>query len=128
MGLYDEIKINFLFEEKYKHLQDLVFQTKSLVCCLDEYFVDETGQLWLQEATWEIIPEEKRPYYNSPDWERPLGKVIGSLDIKKGQPIKHKHTGEIKMHYYDNNIDCEIMTFFDNGKMLFFKVTEKETK
>lgn len=128
MGMYDEVKINFLFEEKYKHLQDLIFQTKSLTCVLDEYFIDETGQLWLQEAVWETVPEEKRPYYNSPEWEKPLGKVIGSLDMKKGEIFKHSHAGEIKMYYYDKNIDCEIITFFDNGKMLFFKVIEKETK
>lgn len=128
MGLYDEIKINFLFEEKYKHLQDLVFQTKSLACCLDEYFIDESGQLWVQEATWETVPEEKRPHYNSPEWERPLGKLIGSLDIKKGEAVRHSYTGEIKMHYYDKKIDCEIVSFFDDGKMLFFKVVEEETK
>jgi hypothetical protein len=127
MGLYDEVKINFLFEEKYKHLQDL-FQTKSLFCGLDEYLIDETGQLWLQEATWETVPEEKRPYYNSPEWEKPLGKIIGSLEIKKEEPIKHSHTGEVSMHYYDKNVDCEIVCFFDDGKMLSFKVIEKETK
>jgi hypothetical protein len=128
MGLYDEVKINFLFEEKYKHLQDLLFQTKSLFCGLDEYLIDETGQLWLQEATWGTVPEEKRPYYNSPEWEKPLGKIIGSLEIKKEEPIKHSHTGEVRMHYYDKNVDCEIVCFFDDGKMLSFKVIEKETK
>jgi hypothetical protein len=128
MGLYDEVKINFLFEEKYKHLQDLLFQTKSLFCGLDEYLIDETGQLWLQEATWETVPEEKRPYYNSPEWEKHLGKIIGSLEIKKEEPIKHSHTGEVRMHYYDKNVDCEIVCFFDDGKMLSFKVIEKETK
>jgi hypothetical protein len=126
--MYDEVKINFLFEEKYKHLQQLIFQTKSLTCVLDEYLVDQEGQLWIQETTWQTVPEEKRPYYNSPEWEKPFGKVIGSLDIKKGEISKHSHTGEIIMHYYDKNIDCEIITFFDNGKMLFFKVIENETK
>jgi hypothetical protein len=51
-----------------------------------------------------------------------------ALEIKKEEPIKHSHTGEVRMHYYDKNVDCEIVCFFDDGKMLSFKVIEKETK
>jgi hypothetical protein len=130
VGMYDEITVEFSFEEKYKHLQNVVFQTKSLSCCLDNYLVDQEGQLWMQKAIWDVIPEKDRPYFGKPEWNSRFGKIVGMLDIVNAEKQKHHHTGEIKMYYFDDasKVDYDIVCFFDNGKMLFFKVIESRQR
>jgi hypothetical protein len=126
MGMFDEVRIKFNLAEKYGHLQNLVFQTKSLDCLLDKYLIDSDGYLEKQDIEYVDVPEEKRPFWGKPEWETPFGKFIGCMESSYTESKKCTYTGEIRMYCYDERqkIDCDIITFFDNGKMIFVKVTE----
>lgn len=78
MGMYDNVNVYYKMPDP--EIQDEVFQTKSFECAMDDYTITEEGRLILHKAHWEPIPEEERPYYGKPEWEKPgLWKAIGSM-------------------------------------------------
>jgi hypothetical protein len=104
MGLYDTLKINYPLPDIPKsEIQMLEFQTKSLSSTMDNYTINEKGELILHEVEWEEVPEEERPFYGKPEWEHLLSKFVGSM---KSIPIGDKlinYTGII--NFYTNMSD-----------------------
>jgi len=69
MGMYDIIKCKYplpidldLFEEE--------FQTKDLDNLLDNYTINEKGELILHAVEYKFVPEEERLYYGKPEWDK----------------------------------------------------------
>ena len=125
MGMYDELTCEYPLPEKYKKYQDSVFQTKSLVNCLDKYLITKDGELVHHSFNWEVVPEEERPYYGKPEWDK--FKWAGSFKTTGKEPQKLNHTGEVRFYEWDvkEDIWVEFIALFANGKLIHFdSVTE----
>lgn len=101
MGMYDEIRCEYpLPRTGYRVLPGHTFQTKDLECLLDKYTITAGGFLVLHREVWEPVPEEERPHYGSPEWEKPLGKWIGSMRAVPMGDEEVPHHGDIL--FYDS--------------------------
>jgi hypothetical protein len=127
MGMYDELTCEYALPEKYKKYQNSVFQTKSLLNCLHKYVITKHGELVHHSFNWEICPEQERPYYGKPEWDR--FSWVGSLRNVGNEPQKLNHTGEVRFYEWDLDEDIwiEFVAFFSKGKLLHLEVEEKES-
>lgn len=79
MGMYDEIIVEYPLEG-YEFLQNKIFQTKDFDNLMDIYKITKEGRLLLEEVEYEPVPEEKRPYYGTEQWDKnPIFQIIGAL-------------------------------------------------
>jgi len=126
MGMYDELTCEYPLPEKFKKYQDKVFQTKSLVSCLDKYVITKDGELVHHSFNWDTLPEEERPYYGKPEWDK--FSWIGSLKRIPNEPQKLNHTGEVRFYEWDTEDDIwiEFIAFFSKGKLIYFEAKEEE--
>ena len=125
MGMFDELTCEYPLPEKFKKYQDSVFQTKSLINCLDKYVITKDGELVHHSFNWEVVPEEERPYYGKPEWDK--FKWAGSFKTTGKKPQKLNHTGEVRFYEWDvkEDIWVEFIALFANGKLIHFdSVTE----
>ncbi|MEW6635468.1 MAG: hypothetical protein AB1425_01490 [Actinomycetota bacterium] len=100
MGMYDEIRCEYpLPHSGYRVLPDHTFQTKSLENLLEKYTITADGELIWHKVRLESVPEEERPCYGTPGWEKPLGKSIGSMrEVPEGDERVPYH-GDV--YFYD---------------------------
>lgn len=71
MGMFDWIVCEYPLPELPDDTYfDEAFQTKSLDCHLDHYTITKEGTLILHSTEMVGVPEEERPYYGTPDWNR----------------------------------------------------------
>ena len=78
MGMFDELHCEFPLPDAV--VQNKEFQTKSFECLLDRYTITSDGRLILHQVEYEPVPEEERPHYGTPEWEKnPLAQIMGSL-------------------------------------------------
>jgi len=83
MGLYDEIKCEYKLPEAPKAVQNDMFQTKDFECAMEYYTITEDGELLYHVYERYAVPEEKRPYYGTPKWDKQaLYKLVGSIGSK----------------------------------------------
>ena len=124
MGMYDELTCQYPLLDKHKKYQEQIFQTKSLVNCLDKYVITKDGELVHHSFNWETCPEEERPYYGKPEWDK--FSWIGALKTTPKEPVKLEHTGEVRFYHWDTEIDIwiEYVAFFSKGKLVGFQFCE----
>jgi hypothetical protein len=90
MSMFDTIKCLYPLPDTDAEMQVSDFQTKHLENCMDNYTITEEGRLILHQVEYNIVPEEERPYYGKPEWDKnPFFQVIGSL---KNIPVGDKDT------------------------------------
>ena len=77
MGMYDEIKCKYSLPDK--EVQDETFQTKDFACVLGAYTITKEGKLICHTVRTEVVPEEERPYFGKPGWDRGMNRLIGSM-------------------------------------------------
>ena len=76
--MFDELKCDYPLPDAV--VQEATFQTKSLECIMDSYTITQDGRLVLHRVRYEMVPEEARPFYGTPEWEGSgLLQLIGSL-------------------------------------------------
>lgn len=126
MGMYDELTCEYPLLDKHKKYQNETFQTKSLINCLDKYVITRDGELFHQSYNWDIVPEEERPYYKDPTWDK--FSWIGCLKTTPNEPVKLNHTGEVRFYFWDTDIDLfiEYIAFFSKGKLMHFELNTEE--
>jgi len=74
--MYDIIKCKMYLEDDPK----VLFQTKDLKCMMYYYTIRQDGRLVKHHILHHIIPEHKRPFYNTKQWfTNSKFKSIGSL-------------------------------------------------
>ena len=82
MGMYDNVKNYYNLPEAPP---GIMFQTKSfgdgfIGGFLDDYTITKEGRLIYHKTTYEVVPEEERPYWGKPEWKKnPLMQVCGSM-------------------------------------------------
>ncbi len=77
MGMFDEIRCEYPLPDAA--MQDATFQTKSFDRDMTHYTITADGQLIHHTVQWESVPEEERPYYGRPEWDKPFLRVAGSI-------------------------------------------------
>lgn len=131
MSGFDCIRFNCDFV--LPHLQDMTFQTKNFYRSLDNYVVSEHGRLLLENITYETVPESKRPYFGTEDWNtNPFVQLIGATDEKIIDRVFIKHSGLIKFNGFylspdGHDIFYDFQAGFDNGILIFISVLEERT-
>jgi hypothetical protein len=122
--MYDELTCEYPLLDKHKKYQGEIFQTKSLINCLDKYVITKDGELVHHSFNWDVTPEEERPYYKHPSWDK--FSWIGALKTVPKEPVKLEHTGEVRFYLWDNDDDSwiEYVAFFSKGKLIHFEFCE----
>ena len=75
------------------------WQTKDLENLLDRYTITADGRLVLHQVRYDDVPQEERPLYGTPEWDRPFGRWIGSLRSVPVGDEEVPHHGDV--HFYD---------------------------
>lgn len=120
--MYDELKCEYSLPEKY---QNLNFQTKSLGNFLDKYVISKEGDLIIYSFDWEHVPDEERPYFGTPEWDKLSW--VGSMKSIPNEPRKIDHTGEVRFYTSINHNDgwIEFVAFFSKGKLIHIELVEE---
>ena len=80
MGMFDTIDCKYPLPEATKEVQESGFQTKSFENLMENYTITEEGKIIRHKQRYEVVPEEERPYYGKPEWNKNgLYQIIGSL-------------------------------------------------
>lgn len=74
MGMFDYISCEYPLPN---NVWKFDFQTKCFECTMGEYVITKGGLLVKVETYTVIVPEEQRPYYSKPEWEKDAFKVCG---------------------------------------------------
>lgn len=128
MGMFDDLICEYPLPKKYEKYQSEVFQTKSLNNCMDKYVINKDGELIHHSFKWDMTPEEERPYYNKPEWDKL--KFIGSFKAVPQKPVKVYYTGEIKFYHSaeKGEIWIDLIALFVRGKLIYLaeEIKQKE--
>lgn len=97
--------------------RDMVFQTKNLLCLMEQYLITEDGYLIRHKQTWEVVPEEERPYYGTPNWDKGgLFRARGMFRTSNIEEIVIAYHGDVwLLKHLDEPIEYRVR--FTNGKV-----------
>lgn len=122
MGMFDNVDCKYLLPDKPGAAKD--FQTKSfgdgmVGGFMDDYTINEDGTLVLHRHTYETVPEEERPFYGKPEWDKnPLMQICGMLKSVAVEDEVIEHHGIINIYTNTSNnewVEYEIK--FTDGKV-----------
>lgn len=121
MGLYDEVTCKFPLPnlaEDEKHIQEAVFQTKSLDPSMDHYTINEQGRLIFNRVEIEVLPEEERPYYGKKEWDgSPLLQMAGAFKMIPMEDIDMEYHGDIYIYEFIDGKWVEFKVRFTEGSV-----------
>lgn len=124
MGMYDFVICEYPLPDS--EVQDAKFQTKDFDCNLDEYVITKDGMLIHKVFTYEVVPEEERPYYGTPKWDDPLYQLFGMLRLKhvRDEVMSDFH-GDVRFYTFKDDGFYEYVARFSYGKLDFIKRIEE---
>jgi hypothetical protein len=97
--MYDEVRCEHpLPQTGYRVPDRHVFQTKDLENALLRYTITADGRLVLHREVMEEVPEEERPYYGTPGWDGPLGRLVGSVRSEPAGDEEVRYHGDLRFH------------------------------
>lgn len=114
MGMFDYIRC----EQPMPEGAPDVFQTKDLDCMMDSYTITADGRLIKHQVRYEIVPEEERPYYNTPKWGNPMYTMCGSV---KSIPIGDWDTnfhGDVQFYAMSRGRWWDFVALFKDGQLI----------
>jgi hypothetical protein len=117
MGMFDEIKCKYPLPDP--EVQNKTFQTKHFENLMDWYSIDEEGRLIYHKASFDIVPEEERPYWGTAEWElKPIVRAFGSMKRIPEEDVFMEDFGDVlRMYTIHNNIFYEYKMFFHKGRV-----------
>ena len=128
MGLYNDVKCEYLLPDTPKEVQNDIFQTKDFECLMNEYVITEDGELFLSVYEYYEVPEEERPYYGTPEWEgNQFKRLVGSMGHKFIENKKINHHGIIFIYTIASDREWwEYEIKFTDGKVTNVKRINKD--
>jgi len=127
MGLYDDVRCEYKLPGSTGLVQNDVFQTKDLGCMMDSYTVTEDGELIHHVHEYESVPEEERPHYGTPEWDKKLFKLVGCIRSKFIKDMKVNYHGVIYIYTIAKNHEWwEYEIKFTDGKVVDIKRINEE--
>ena len=123
MGLYSNVKCEYLLPGATKEVQNDMFQTKDLENLMDYHTITEDGELLYHIYEYYEVPEEERPHYGTPEWdEEPFRRSVGSIKSKFKGYKKINHHGIINIYTIGKNNEWwEYEIKFTDGKIVDVK-------
>lgn len=119
MGMYDELKCEYPLPDA--EVQDHWFQTKSLDRLLDRYSITGDGRLILHKLRCELVPEEEREYYGTPEWdEMRFVRLFGML---RSEPM-----GDVDVVYHGDIIFYTSTGSRKEGDFQWYEYTARFTE
>lgn len=106
--MYDDIKCDYPLPDK--EMQKETFQTKDFDCRLEEYLITKEGKLIHHTVRQEIVPEEERPHYGKPEWDKPVYRMMGSIRSIPTGDVEIPFHGDMTFYTYlgdPNNDDAK---------------------
>lgn len=132
MGVFDELRCEYPLPDAA--VQDEVFQTKSLDRTMTRYTITADGRLIEHTVRCESVPEEERPYYGKPEWEKPLNRLIGSMKSIPVRDVEVPFHGDVFFYTSRGKPQTEAFEWFEyqarftDGKLQWIKRAEQGTK
>ncbi len=127
MTMFDNIHCEYPLPGAPEKIQNGDFQTKGFECLMDRYTITKEGQLIFHRIRHEIVPEEKRPFYGTPQWEHPLGQLCGMLKTIPVADEDMKYHGVVRMYTMASNKEWFVYEIeFIDGKVENIKRIYKE--
>ncbi|MGH9838551.1 MAG: hypothetical protein ACREEM_07195 [Blastocatellia bacterium] len=112
MGMFDELRCEYPLPNA--EMQDETFQTKSFDRAMDTYTITRDGRLILHQVRYELVPEEERPSWGKPEWDRTdLAKWAGSLKRVPVGDVEVPFHGDIRFYTSKANADGRIVGWFE---------------
>jgi hypothetical protein len=133
MGLFDYILVQFPLPETAPNWidKDTEWQTKDTDAqFLETYIITKEGRLIHQTVEYESVPEEERPYYGKPEWEKSsFAKFCGI--------IRSVPTGDVDTNFHgDLHIGAtsrekpyrfyDAVVRFNNGQLQYIKEIKED--
>ena len=127
--MFDNIKCEYPLPDA--NVQDEVFQTKAFGDgftggFLDNYTITKDGKLIRHNVVYEVVPEEDRPYYGTPEWKNPLLQVCGSMKAVPAGDEDIEYHGFMNMYTTVDDEWYEYEIKFTDGKIGNIKRIYKE--
>ena len=111
MGMYDDIRCEYPLPDK--EVQGEVFQTKDFGCCLEEYLITKEGKIIHHTVRREAVPEEERPYYGKPEWDKGLYRMFGSLRSIPTGDVEIPFHGDLRFYTYLGDLKGDTETWYE---------------
>jgi hypothetical protein len=134
MGMFDCIQCEYPLPDNppqwiIDHARNGECQTKDTPAQFMETFtITADGRLIHHTVRYESVPENERPYWNTPEWDKPLGRVLGSIQsIPDGDVELSDYHGDLRFYSYDENQQprfYEYVARFTNGRLQHIKLIE----
>lgn len=95
MGMFDTVTVEGALPDGRRgaHLQ-----TKSLECAGTSYTLAADGRLWRHDGFAEVVPDEERPAFGTPQWDKPFYRLFGSLRFVETGRSPDLFSGILEMH------------------------------
>ena len=133
MGMFDNVELHGYpipdnhYATSNETLAETVFQTKDLDNALDTYFITEEGRLMHNQVTYELTPEEERPWKNDPElMDHPLADLVGMLRPVKSEIVDTDYHGYLKIYTSIDNEWIEFVIKFTDGKVVSMEPQYRE--
>jgi len=119
MGLYDDVKCEYLLWDAPEEVQNDTFQTKDLNCMMCIYTITKDGELLHHIYEYYDVPEEERPHYGTPEWDQnTFYKIVGSMGSKFIEYKKINYHGIINIYTIGDDSEWwEYEIKFTDGKV-----------
>lgn len=128
MGVFDYVKFEYPLPDPER--QDWEWQSKDTPAQYMEFYrVTKDGLLIHEAVHYEAVPEEERPYWNTPEWEMPLMQFVGSIrTVSDGDEVVDYHgdiivVGGQKGHYEQI---VQYRCRFTNGRLEWIREIREE--
>lgn len=121
MGMFDYIICEYPLP--HKEVQDAQFQTKHLNCHMDNYTITKEGRLIWCRTRHKEVPEEERPYYGKPEWDKEgfgmyIYRNIGSTKIVSVAQVDIQEHGSIRFYIDVKSMWYEYEAIFEEGQIV----------
>ncbi len=134
MGMFDYVKCEYpLPENTPEWARESVFQTKETNAqFMETYIITAQGRLIHKSVRYELVPENERPYYGKPEWDK--SDIFKSAGCMRSVPIGDVDTnyhGDIYLFGCSEKMPpefCELVARFTNGNIQYIKLIENNAE
>jgi len=117
MGMFDEVICEWKLP--IPELQNDIFQTKDFDSLMNTYKITTKGELLKEEIEYELVPEEKRPYYGTKKWEKGvMFKLFGAIKKNRLGWVNTNFDGTFVFYTYKNKQFYQFEAKFVNGNLM----------
>jgi len=127
MGMFDYVICEYpLPENAPKYATGAEFQTKDTDAqYLETYVITKEGRLIHKAVKYESVPENERPYYGRPEWDKgSLFRIAGSMRTVPIGDVDTNYHGDLTLSCSNKDWTkfCNFTVRFTNGNVQSFDV------